>query len=79
MGVWLSRPQPLSHSRHTCVNQADKAFSQPPKGKLLPSCKVLGLVKAVQLFVFPQELVTSVTVLVGWTGTFTGRGFIQCV
>lgn len=73
MGVWLSRPQPPSHSCHTCVNQGDKAFSQPPKGKLLPSCGVRGLVKAVQPFILPQELVTSVTVLVGWTGMFTGR------
>lgn len=73
MGVWLSRPQPLSHSHHTCVNQGDKAFSQPPKGKLLPSCKVLGLVKAVQPFILPQKPITSVTILVGGTGMFAGR------
>lgn len=53
MGVWLSRPQPLSHSHHTCVNQGDKAFSQQPKGKLLPSRKVQGLLKAVQPFFSP--------------------------
>lgn len=54
MGVWLSRPQPLSHSRHTCVNQGDKAFSLQPEGKWIPSCKVQGLLKAGQPFIFPR-------------------------
>lgn len=65
MGVWLSRPQPLSHSRHTCVNQGDKAFSLQPEGKLIPSCKVQGLVKAGQPFLFPS------------TGKFTQRVLLK--
>lgn len=50
-----------------------QAFSLLPKGKLLPSCRVLGLLKAGQPLFLPQELVTSGTVLVGWTGRFTRR------
>lgn len=71
MGVWLSRPQPLSHSHHTCVNQGDKVFSQLPIGKFLPSSKVWGWIK-----LHSPALCCHCTR--SWTGMFTGKLAISC-